>query len=166
MVRSALAPLSRTSDMKHKPFNAGNHAANDAAGKDVVLNYLRAHGVTAIENPDKYGVDIMAPRYEVERRTIHSENWPYDTVHVPERKTKFLTKDIYYVVVIHHIVSSEYSVKPSEWDTLMVCDSPTILKCGLIEVPNNSMPEGEHFYDVPIKFWTILPNEEHNVSKG
>ena len=79
MVRSALAPFLRTSDMKHKPFNADNHAANDAAGKDVVLNYLRAHGVAAIENPDKYGVDIMAPRYEVERRTIHSENWPYDT---------------------------------------------------------------------------------------
>ena len=143
--------------MKRKPFNVGNHAANDAAGKDVVLSFLRDHGVKAIENPDKYGVDIMAPRYEVERRTVHSGNWPYDTVHVPERKTKFLTKDIYYVVVVHHVIEFP---RVKTWDTLMVCDSPTIMKCSLIEVPNNSMPEEEYFYDVPINFWSILdPNK-------
>lgn len=130
-----------------KPFSKGNHAANDPIGKKIVLNYLQDHGVKAIENPDKYGVDLMAPRYEVERRTIHSKQWPYDTVHVPERKTKFLNNDIYYVVVVHHELASK------EWDTFMVCDSKTIRKCNLVEVPNNSVPEGEYFYDVPINFW-------------
>jgi len=130
-----------------KPFSKGNHAANDPIGKKIVLSYLQDHGVKAIENPDQYGVDLMAPRYEVERRTIHTKQWPYDTVHVPERKTKFLNSDIYYVVVVHHKLDSK------EWDTFMVCDSKTIRKCNLVEVPNNSVPEGEYFYDVPINFW-------------
>ena len=43
----------------------------------------------SIENPDDYGIDILAAGYEVERRTIKSPYWPYPTVHVPYRKDKF-----------------------------------------------------------------------------
>ena len=142
-----LFPHTMTTTYKRKPFSKGNHAANDGSGKAVVLNYLRNNGIKAIENPDDYGVDIMAPRFEVERRTIYSHKWPYDTVHVPERKTKFLVHDIYYVVVIHHEVNNNI------YDSLMFCESDIIKKCNLLEVPNNSMPEGEYFYDVPINFW-------------
>jgi|TARA_R100000482_G_C5079847_1_gene125498 hypothetical protein len=133
---------------ERKPFSEGNHASNDPVGKDIVLEFLRSKGIKAIENPDDYGVDIMAPIYEVERRTIYQANWPYKTVHVPERKTKFLVHDIYYVVVVHHATN-----KPS--NSLMICRSNIIRKCNIEVVPNNSVPDGEGFYDVPMGFWKI-----------
>tara|TARA_R100001510_G_scaffold16650_1_gene14031 strand:- start:1032 stop:1457 length:426 start_codon:yes stop_codon:yes gene_type:complete len=131
---------------ERKPFSKGNHAVNDTLGKEVVLKFLRSKGINAIENPDDYGVDIMAPIYEVERRTIYQANWPYNTVHVPERKTKFLVHDIYYVVVIRHETDKPHN-------SLMFCKSNIIRKCNIVIVPNNSVPDGEGFYDVPVGFW-------------
>ena len=142
--------------IKRKPFNKDNHAANDPAGKEVVINYLRSKGVPAIENPDDYGVDIMIPGSEVERRTVYTKTWPYPTFHVPERKTKFLKLDITYDVVVHHVLPA------GEFDTLYRCKSSVIRDHPLVEVPNNSMPEGEYFYDVPVGEWevafTTIPN--------
>ena len=138
---------------QRKPFSPGNHEANDGTGKKVVLEYLKKNGIEAIENPDDYGIDIMAPRFEVERRTIRTAKWPYNTVHVPERKTKFLVHDIWYVVVIHHDIDTYKHPNSTPFDTLLLCESHIIKRCNLIEVPNRSMPKGEYFYDVPINFW-------------
>ena len=68
-----------------KPFSKSNHNANDGAGKKVVIDFLRGRGIDAMENPNDYGIDLMVAKYEVERRTIYTNKWPYKTVHVPER---------------------------------------------------------------------------------
>ena len=133
--------------MLRKPFSESNHKANDAIGKKIVIDFLNSKGVGAIENPDDYGIDIMAPVYEVERRTIKSKKWPYQTVHVPERKTKFLKPNTWYVVNIHHDLGDLSN------DTLLFCSTKKIAKCPLVEVPNKSIPKGEYFYDVPLSFW-------------
>ena len=130
-----------------KPFSASNHNANDGAGKKVVINFLRKRGIDAIENPNDYGIDIMAAKYEVERRTIYTDQWPYSTVHVPERKEKFFHHNIYYVVVMHH------ETKTKTFDTLLFCDTDVIKKYPLVEVPNKSVKKGEFFYDVPLSEW-------------
>ncbi len=88
-----------------------------------------------IENPNDYGIDIMAPVYEVERRTIKSEKWPYQTVHVPKRKTKFLKPNTWYVVNIHHDLGDLSA------DTLLFCSKKKIAKCPVFEFPNRSIPK-------------------------
>ena len=133
--------------MLSKPFSKGNHKANDKPAKDAVLKFLRSKGLDAIENPNDYGVDILVSRYEVERRNIWTDKFPYKTVHVPARKAKFLKFPIIYAVV------------NTNFDRVMLCSSVVIRKYPKIEVPNKSMPEGEYFYDVPIKEWTIYKIE-------
>ena len=130
-----------------KPFSAGNHKANDGAGKKFVIDFLRNNGVDAIENPNDYGIDIMAAKYEVERRTIYTDKWPYNTVHVPGRKGKFFNHNIHYVVVMHH------ETKAKTFDTLLFCETNIIKKYPLVEVPNKSIKKGEFFYDVPLSEW-------------
>ena len=136
--------------MIYKQFNKESHAVNDKPAKDLVINFLKSKGVDAIENPDKYGIDIIVPRYEVERREIWIDNFPFKTVHIPARKEKFLKYSIVYAVV------------NKDFNKVMFCTSEVIKRCNLIEVPNKSVPEGEYFYDVPIEEWHIYNIGEDN----
>jgi len=135
---------------KTKPFSKGNHAANDKAGKKVVIEFLKSKGIQAIENPDEYGIDVLAAGYEVERRTIKRPYWPYPTVHVPYRKDKFFKWKCIYAVVVHHIVNNDI------YDSLMFCPSDVVAKSPVVEVPNKSVEKDEYFFDVPFKEWTVL----------
>ena len=132
-----------------KPFSEGNHAANDKPGKKVVIAFLKSVGINAIENPDDYGVDLLAAGYEVERRTIKSTKWPYPTVHVPYRKDKFFENIIFYAVNVHHEINDDI------YDTVMLCSSEIVIKYPVVEVPNKSVPKDEYFFDVPFKEWFI-----------
>tara|TARA_R100001594_G_scaffold47307_1_gene80228 strand:+ start:3115 stop:3513 length:399 start_codon:yes stop_codon:yes gene_type:complete len=127
----------------YKKFNKENHKANDKPAKDLVIKFLQSKGLDAIENPNDYGIDIMVSRYEVERRIIWKDKFPFKTVHIPSRKSKFLKYNIMYAVV------------NKDFDKIMLCKSSTIRKYKQIEVPNKSVPKGEYFYDVPIEEWSI-----------
>ena len=129
--------------MIYKKFNKENHKANDKPAKDLVIKFLQSKGLDAIENPNDYGIDVMVSRYEVERRTIWKDKFPFKTVHIPSRKSKFLKYNIMYAVV------------NKDFDKIMLCKSSTIRKYKQIEVPNKSVPKGEYFYDVPIEEWSI-----------
>lgn len=135
-----------------KPFSPGNHRANDAIGKNAVLQLLKRMNVDAEENPNKYGVDIIVKdrtrTYEVERRAIWHTTWPHPTVHIPERKTKFLKPDMVYAVV------------NIECDRVMLCSSEVILKYPQVEIPNKSISSGEFFYDVPLTEWQVYNVKE------
>ena len=129
--------------MIYKKFNKENHKANDKPAKDLVIKFLQSKGLDAIENPNDYGIDVMVSRYEVERRIIWKDKFPFKTVHIPSRKSKFLKYNIMYAVV------------NKDFDKIMLCKSSTIRKYKQIEVPNKSVPRGEYFYDVPIEEWSI-----------
>ena len=139
--------------MIYKKFNEESHATNDRPAKDLVINFLKSKGLDAMENPDKYGIDIVVPRYEVERREIWIDEFPFKTVHIPARKEKFLKHSIVYVVV------------NKDFNKMMFCRSEIIRQYNLIEVPNKSVPEGEYFYDVPIEKWRIYNTEESNENE-
>ena len=128
--------------MIYKEFNEESHAANDKPAKDLVINFLKSKGIDATENPDQYGIDIIAPRYEVERREIWIDKFPFKTVHIPARKEKFFKYSIVYAIVNR------------DFNKIMFCKSGVIKQYNAIEVPNKSVPEGEYFYDVPIKEWS------------
>ena len=134
--------------MINKEFNKESHAANDKPAKDLVIRFLQSKGIDATENPDKYGIDIIAPRYEVERREIWIDNFPFKTVHIPARKKKFLNYSIVYAVVNR------------DFNKIMFCTSEIIKQSNLIEVPNKSVPKDEYFYDVPIEQWHIYNERE------
>ena len=136
--------------MIYKQFNKESHATNDKPAKDLVISFLKSKGVDAVENPDKYGIDIVVPRYEVERREIWIDKFPFKTVHIPARKEKFLKHSIVYAVV------------NKDFDKIMFCRSEVIREYDLVEVPNKSVPEGEYFYDVPIEKWRIYNIGEDN----
>ena len=129
--------------MINKKFNKESHAANDKPSKDLVIKFLKSKGLDAIENPNDYGIDIMVSRYEVERREIWTDNFPFKTVHIPARKAKFLKYNIVYAIV------------NKDFNKIMLCRSEVIRQCNRIEVPNKSVPAGEYFYDVPIEQWYI-----------
>jgi len=129
--------------MINKKFNKESHAANDKPSKDLVIKFLKSKGLDAIENPNDYGIDIMVSRYEVERREIWTDNFPFKTVHIPARKAKFLKYNIVYAIV------------NKDFNKIMLCRSKIIRQCNKIEVPNKSVPAGEYFYDVPIEQWYV-----------
>ena len=132
--------------MIYKKFNKESYDANDKPAKDLVINFLRLKGLDATENPDRYGIDIIVPRYEVERRDIWINKFPFKTVHIPARKEKFLKHSIVYAIV------------NKDFNKIMFCTSETIKQYDPIEVPNKSVSEGEYFYDVPIEKWHIYEN--------
>ena len=138
--------------MKYKQFSKENHAANDKPSKDLVINFLKSKGIDATENPDKYGIDIIVPRYEVERREIWIDKFPFKTVHIPARKKKFLNYSIVYAIV------------NKDFNRIMFCTSEVIKQSNLIEVPNKSVPEGEYFYDVPVEEWYVYDIGDKNES--
>ena len=127
--------------MIYKEFSKDSYTVNDKPAKDLVINFLKSMGIDAIENPDKYGIDIIVPRYEVERREIWIDKFPFKTVHIPARKKKFLKYSIVYAIVNR------------DFNKIVFCKSGVIKQYNSIEVPNKSVPEGEYFYDVPIKEW-------------
>lgn len=82
-----------------KPFDPVLYA-NDDPAKDYVIEWLQAKGYKAEVNPDQYGIDILASYkgrpIEIEIEVKH--NWqgylfPYRTVHISARKSKFFTND-------------------------------------------------------------------------
>ena len=127
--------------MINKKFNKKSHAVNDKPAKDLVIKFLKSKGLDAMENPNDYGIDIMVSRYEVERREIWVNSFPFKTVHIPARKAKFLKYNIIYAIV------------NKDFSKIMLCTSEIIRKYNKIEVPNKSVPRGEYFYDVPIEEW-------------
>ena len=44
----------------HKPFSKSNYEANDFSAKKAVISFLERLGLSVIENPDRYGVDLIA----------------------------------------------------------------------------------------------------------
>ena len=128
--------------MINKEFNKESPAANDKPAKDLVIKFLKSKGLDAMENPNDYGIDIMVSRYEVERREIWTNKFPFQTVHIPARKEKFLKYNIIYAIV------------NKDFNKIMLCTSEIIRQYNKIEVPNRSVPTGEYFYDVPIKEWS------------
>jgi len=141
---------------KRKPFSKQAYARNDASGKKAVLRFLKSQGLDAWENPDIYGIDLIVNGtshvgkvfdnmpIEVERRAIWiGDSFPYETVHIPERKTKFLTKG----PMLYAVVNKFYN-------KVIFCSNSIISQYLPLEVPNKAVSHNEFFYNVPTQYWT------------
>lgn len=129
-----------------KPFSPELYNLHDRRGKNRVATYLRKWNRYEVIEGEKYDVDLicyirgnLVAYVEVEER-----NWggrcPWDSIHVPYRKSKFTKPDA--PTYLFAIDSN------GEWG--YYCEMTTILASPLIEVPNRYLYSREKFYDVPI----------------
>lgn len=91
-----------------KRFDPTLHQGNDPQSRKVVKDYLAKHGLLVKDNPNKYGVDLIAEdgsfQVEVEHRLPWIEGeFPFYDINVPERKAKFLKDgNCHYIILSRH----------------------------------------------------------------
>ena len=126
-----------------KAFDQELFEENDPKARKAVMGMLAGVGIETYENPNKYGVDLVVGRYEIERRECWTgDKFPFQTVHIPRRKRKFFNTPIIYC-----IVNKEYT-------HMMYIDSGKIMMCPVREVKNKYVAEGEFFYDVDLELFS------------
>jgi hypothetical protein len=136
--------------MAGKPFSTKLYN-NDDNAKDQWISYLNSTGLSAIVNPDQYGIDVLAGdlAYEVEvKHNWKGPRFQYDTLHYSDRKRKFLKnpENTFFVTFNHE--RTHALLVPG----LILSEAPTIVKntiytsnekfievktadCQIIEVP-------------------------------
>lgn len=134
-----------------KRFDQTLHQGNDPQSRNVVREYLSKNGLVVVDNPNKYGVDLIAEngnfQIEVEHRLPWVDNqFPYSEVNVPERKAKFLREgNCHYIILSRHYtwlgMISGATIKP-----YMINDN-------LVENPNKFVSRNELFFKVPMELF-------------
>ena len=139
---------------KHHPFNKDCFDAVDAESRRASKRYIASKGYKVEDHLDQFAVDLVVTTpdggtiyVECERRNIWSNGkFPYDTIHIPYRKKKFLELDF---PCVYHAWDSNYEYAVS-------IHSDVIKQSPIVEVPNRAIAAGEYFYDVPINKTKII----------
>jgi hypothetical protein len=132
-----------------KRFDQNLYEQYDQFGRNRVVMYYAKQGIELKDNPDKYGVDLIAyddgekiGYVEVEvRASWKSDQFPFDSLHVPERKKKLLTNDLHTVLVSVNCYGTR----------AFICDYRIVLASPLLESPNMYISKGERFYKVDFR---------------
>ena len=128
-----------------KPFSQDMHDAYDGTGKSRVAEHFKiAYGIDLVEHEDKYAVDLVAYKdgkklgyVEVEVRDSWSKDeFPFDSLHIPERKEKLLNNDMRtYLVSVNKLGTKAF-----------ICDATVILNSPRMEKNNKYVEHGELFF--------------------
>lgn len=137
-----------------KKFDLNLYNQNDKIYKDKVIEYFRKEGIELIENPDRYGIDLLNLNedviimgFEVEHRFNWSGDvFPYTTINVPYRKGKFVS-DKY---------KTYYCALNKEFTIIFLLDMDKLKSCKIKENKNKYINEGEMFYSVPINIGEFI----------
>jgi len=137
--------------MKRKKFSQELFNENDPKARRIVKQWLCANGKDAVDAPDPYGPDLWIENkgyyVEVERKhNWNSENFPFPTVNIPQRKKKYLE---IYGKVYYFVLSKSYS-------QAIIINGEHLKEEYLHEVRNKYVSSGEYFYQIPIKFCKIV----------
>ncbi len=134
--------------MTTKPFSPTLFQTNDLLGRKIVQKFFHSKNIDAVDNPDIYAVDLILFREgkkigyaEVEvRHNWKTDEFPYDTLNVPQRKKKLLENDL---------PTYFFSVNCIETRMYVVTDE-VVLGSPLQENKNKYVASGEYFYKVPV----------------
>lgn len=134
--------------MSRKPFDQQLFNRNDPEARDAVLSHLDSLGLYAKENDDQYGPDIILYRglkplsyIEVEvKRVWTGEVFPWDSIQLPERKTKFTKLGL----------PCEFWVLNSTMQHAIIIPDTALSSSFLKEIPNRYVASGEMFYQIPL----------------
>ena len=133
----------------YKPFNQYLHDVYDAPARKAVASWCNMKwGFDCRDNPNKYGVDLIAFRSDVPvgalEVEVRQEGFDqHGSIHIGQRKDKlFLNNLPTLFFALTQDLSHAYWVK-----------ADLIKGCPLIEVKNFYVPNGELFYDCPISMF-------------
>lgn len=135
------------SDTPHfKPFDKNLYDIHDKETKDKVARWIRWWDGCEVKEGGQYGIDLECFRnnqlyalVEVESRDFGGR-CPYDTIHVPYRKTKFYTSK-----VPVFLFAVDFDGHFGYFATML-----SIVLSPLRKVPNKYVADKEYFYDVPL----------------
>ena len=135
----------------YKPFNQYLHDVYDAPARKAVSDWCSMKwGLDVRDNPNKFGVDLIAFRsnvpvgaLEVEVRQVGFDQ--FGSIHIAHRKDKLFQEGLPTLFfALTQDLSRAYWVKAN-----------LIANCPLIEVHNKYVNKGELFYDCPIQNFKI-----------
>lgn len=145
--------------VRRKIFSPALYERNDKDAKQAVLGYLNSLGkYEAIENTeDRFGPDIIVHsattgrhlRYcecEIKYHWKQLDTFPYSTVQVLERKTKFTGLKI----------PTEFYILHPSCTRAIVIKEKILLASPIVEVPNKYVYSGEMMYQVPLSKCKIV----------
>jgi hypothetical protein len=119
----------------------------DPPAREAVTKWMKMKwGIDCIPNPNVYGVDLIALRGENQVGLVEVEvrSWAYchyPTIHIAHRKDKLFQQDL---PVLFFALTQDLS--HAYW-----CRADIAKKYPLVEVKNFEVPNGELFFDVPVK---------------
>ena len=120
---------------------------NDKHAREVGKAYWKSKGKTAIDNPDRYGPDLVVDGEfycEMEiKRAWKGKEFKYRTCQIPHRKAKYLDKDKY-------DKPTHFLILNNEQDYAFYITAEDVASSPVVEVPNKYVPSGEMFFQVPL----------------
>ena len=131
-------------------FNKQAYLACDNKAKTAVRSYLDSKGILTNIRED-YGPDIqswISVSHEVEIKSSWEDEWPtnWSTVHIPYRKKKYLENGRR---IAFWVLNKDCS---KAWHI----DGRHMKEAYVKNIPNTRYPEGENFYDIPIKLCNLI----------
>lgn len=131
-----------------KRFDPALYEENDKIAKEFVKSLLKGTDFQVIENPKKRGVDLLVYKdsqhvanLECEiKRVWKTSDFPYDSIQIPERKTKYTQLEKPTIFVMLNNDQSGY----------LTITQKELLNSPVKEVPNKYVYKGEMFYQVPV----------------
>jgi len=135
-----------------KQFDEDLYNQCDQKSKKIAISFFEKYGFYFKENPDKYDVDLININFnnitiELEWRPIWKNNkFPYDTIHIPERKNKYIKYG-----------NSHYMIFNFDY-TYCLFTINKIIKLYLndvYEIYNKEIHEKEYFFNIPIHVFTL-----------
>jgi hypothetical protein len=136
--------------MIRKRFDPELYAQNDEMAKKAVRRIFRGSGLSIKPHVKKRDVDLQVfdgkehlfnVETEIKRVWKPGEDFKYENVQFPARKEKFCKLDKPTYFIMFNRDTSEYLVVPDK----------VMLKSPKVEVPNRFCPQGEYFFQVPLK---------------
>ena len=124
-----------------KKFDKELYEKNDSLAKEAAKKFFAAQGVTAVDNPDKYGVDLLLDTgsfIEVEVKHTWKDDFKFDTLQIPARKEKFAKLGCLFMVFNSNITKA------------FIVHGDIVLASPKEEVYNKYMPKGEMFFQIPV----------------
>lgn len=135
--------------MVTKKFSKKLHEENDREARELAKEFFASIGYFLKDNPDEYGPDLVCTSYLFETKDLGyveceiKYNWqsgvfPFETLQIPARKSKFLDKQI-----VFFVINAERS-KAAVVLGKDVASSPTQV------VSNKYVKDGEEFFQIPV----------------
>ena len=131
-----------------KPFSQKLCDKYDEPARNFVKKFYNDLGIKAIDNNDKYGVDLILLRDNIKVGYAEVEvcvGWnapmyPFKTYHVPVRKAKFFNLDM----------PTEFWAVSNTLSRALHIDGNVILESPQVIVPNKYVLSNERFYEIEL----------------